>query len=58
MRTVMLIDDDVWALADMRETFRFAHYGFEIVGEYRSAEDAVSAADARYCRPLYPSTMS
>lgn len=43
MRTVMLIDDDIWALADMRETFHFDRYGFEIVGEYRSAEDAVCA---------------
>ncbi len=45
MRTVMLIDDDVWALADMRETFHFERYGFEIIGEYRSAEDAVSAME-------------
>lgn len=47
MRTVMLIDDDIWALADMRETFHFDRYGFEIAGEYRSAEDAVRAMEAR-----------
>ena len=47
MRTVMLIDDDVWALADMRETFRFAHYGFRIIGEYRNAEDAVRAMEEK-----------
>ncbi len=47
MRTVMLIDDDVWALADMRETFRFERYGFEIIGEYRSAEEAVSALEKK-----------
>lgn len=47
MRTVMLIDDDVWALADMRETFHFDRYGFEIIGEYRSAEDAVRALKTR-----------
>lgn len=45
MRTVMLIDDDIWALADMRETFHFDRYGFEITGEYRSAEEAVSAME-------------
>ena len=45
MRTVMLIDDDIWALADMRETFRFDRYGFEITGEYRSAEEAIHAME-------------
>ena len=45
MRTVMLIDDDIWALADMRETFCFDRYGFEIAGEYRSAEEAVHAME-------------
>ncbi len=45
MRTVILIDDDVWALADMRETFHFDRYGFEIMGEYQSAEDAVCALE-------------
>ena len=45
MRTVMLIDDDIWALADMRETFRFDQYGFEITGEYRSAEEATGARE-------------
>ena len=47
MRTVILIDDDIWALADMRETFHFDRYGFEIAGEYRSAEDAVRAMENR-----------
>ena len=45
MHTVMLIDDDIWALADMRETFRFDRYGFEITGEYRSAEEAIHAME-------------
>ncbi len=45
MRTAILIDDDIWALADMRETFHFDRYGFEIAGEYQSAEDAVSALE-------------
>lgn len=45
MRTVILIDDDVWALADMRETFCFPRYGFEIIGEYRSAEEAAQAME-------------
>ncbi len=47
MRTVMLIDDDVWALADMRETFHFVDYDMEIIGEYRSAEEAVQAMERR-----------
>ena len=47
MRTVMLIDDDIWALADMRETFHFDRYGFEIIGEYRSAEEVVRAMETR-----------
>ena len=47
MRTVMLIDDDIWALADMRETFHFERYGFEITGEYRSAEEAVRALETK-----------
>ncbi len=47
MRTVMLIDDDMWALADIRETFHFDRYGFEVTGEYRSAEDAVRALGAK-----------
>ena len=46
MRTVILIDDDIRALADIRETFHFDRYGFEIAGEYRSAEEAIAAAEA------------
>ena len=45
MRTVIFIDDDVWALADMRESFHFDRYGFEIIGEYRSAEEAAFAME-------------
>jgi len=45
MRTVILIDDDIWALADMRETFHFDRYDFEIAGEYQSAEDALAALE-------------
>lgn len=45
MRSVILIDDDVWALADMRETFHFDRYGIEIIGEYRSAEEAAAALE-------------
>jgi len=39
MRKCILVDDDRWALIDMRASFRFAEYGFEVVGEYCSAED-------------------
>lgn len=46
MRSVILIDDDFWALADMRETFHFDRYGIEIAGEYRSAEEAVRALES------------
>ena len=57
MRTVILIDDDIWALADMRETFHFDRYGFEIAGEYRSAEEAVRAVWAKYRPKVCGTTM-
>lgn len=41
MYHVALVDDDRWALKDIRQTFAFERYGFEIVGEYLSAEEAL-----------------
>lgn len=41
MRKCILVDDDRWALVDMRASFRFAEYGFEVVGEYANAEEAM-----------------
>ena len=44
MYSVFLIDDDIWALEDIRETFCFERYGFQITGEFKSGEEALSAA--------------
>lgn len=41
MRKCIIVDDDRWALVDIRCSFRFEQYGFEVVGEYTSAEDAM-----------------
>jgi Response regulator containing CheY-like receiver domain and AraC-type DNA-binding domain len=39
----MIIDDDRWALEDMRKSFDFAHYGFSQVDAFSNAEDALDA---------------
>lgn len=39
----VLIDDDPWALMDIRNTMPFDEFGFELVGEYRNATDAMAA---------------
>lgn len=41
MYSVILVDDNPWALADIRETFGFADFGFDIIGEFFNAEDAL-----------------
>lgn len=41
MYRVALIDDDRWAIADIRKTFSFEDYGFTSVDEYSSAEAAL-----------------
>lgn len=38
----MLLDDDKWALEDIKKSFSFAENGFEVTGEFRSAEDALA----------------
>jgi len=41
MYRAIIIDDDQWALADMKRCFAFETYGFELTGVYSSAEDAL-----------------
>lgn len=41
MYTVITIDDNPWILDDIRRTFDFSSYGFEVAGEFTSAEDAL-----------------
>ncbi len=43
MYRVILIDDDRWALKDIRKTFDFERFGFLVAGEYLSAEEAFRA---------------
>ncbi len=40
MFRAIIIDDDQWALADMKRCFAFEKNGFQLCGEYTSAEDA------------------
>ena len=41
MYKVVIMDDDRWALTDIRETFDFESHGFQVVGEYACVEDAL-----------------
>ncbi len=41
MYSVVIVDDDQWALADIRASFDFEHYGFELIAECTSAEEAL-----------------
>lgn len=43
MYKAMIMDDDHWALMDIRQTFAFESYGFQVVGEYGSVEKALPA---------------
>ena len=43
MFRVVLIDDDRWALKDIRKTSDFERFGFQVEGEYVSAEEAFDA---------------
>lgn len=43
MLRCILVDDDRWALVDMRGSFPFAHFEIEIAGCYLNAEDALDA---------------
>lgn len=46
MKKVILVDTNPADRMDMRESFRFERYGFEIVGEYTSAQSAIAAVDS------------
>ncbi|MCM1188053.1 MAG: helix-turn-helix domain-containing protein [bacterium] len=41
MYHVIIVDDDKWAIEDIKESFCFADWGFQVTGEYGSAEDAL-----------------
>ena len=43
MRKCIIVDDDRWALVDIRASFPFAEYGFEVAAECLNAEDALEA---------------
>lgn len=43
MRKCILVDDDRWALVDIRASFPFSEYGLEVVAECLNAEDALEA---------------
>ncbi|MDD3334298.1 MAG: response regulator [Eubacteriales bacterium] len=46
MYHAVIVDDDKWALADIRQSFRFSHWGFDVTGEYQNASDAFSFIEA------------
>lgn len=41
MYTVVIIDDNPWAITDIRQTFDFEHRSFTVTGEFGSAEAAL-----------------
>jgi len=43
MYKVILVDDDAWALEDIKASFGFEKYGFKVVGEYLNAEQSLVA---------------
>lgn len=43
MHTVIIVDDDKWAIEDIKQSFRFEAWSFTIIGEYLHAEDALTA---------------
>lgn len=43
MYTAVIIDDNPWAISDIRQTFAFEKRGFEVMGEFGSAEAALPA---------------
>lgn len=47
MYTVIIVDDDKWAIRDIRYSFRFQERGFEVIGEYENAESALEAIRVR-----------
>ena len=47
MHTVIIVDDDKWALRDIQYSFRFRERGFEVIGAYENAESALEAIRLR-----------
>lgn len=43
MYNAVIVDDDRWAIADIRRSFALPSYGFDLAGEYTNAEDALEA---------------
>ena len=43
MYSVIIIDDNPWILSDFRRTFAFEENGFQVTGEFDSAEEALPA---------------
>lgn len=39
----VIMDDDRWALTDIRQTFDFENHGFQVVGAYGSVEEGLPA---------------
>ncbi len=39
----IIVDDDKWALVDMRSNIAFEQAGFELVGEYLNSQDALTS---------------
>ncbi len=44
--TCIIVDDDKWALTDMRSNIAFDKAGFRLTGEYLNAKDALAAISA------------
>lgn len=44
--TCIIVDDDKWALTDIRSNIAFTQAGFRVVGEYLNAKDALKAIAA------------
>lgn len=43
----ILVDDDQWALVDIKHIMRFDEMGFSVIGEYNNAKDALDAIRTR-----------
>lgn len=37
----MLIDDEIWGIRSINSSFSWEGYGFEVIGEYTNAEEAI-----------------
>ena len=43
MYKVILIDDEIWGIRSINSSFEWKQYGFEVIGEYTDAEEAIEA---------------